>query len=493
VKDNLDEYSKYYLVSFLINKNVKKYKKKKLWLEKEIKNKISILFKEVVFLSDEYESNFLKYVIKNYLEGNEFINDNVLIDVFKNIDKSTVDIKYLSYYLGLSYLCMDQSEVFRKIIKLLVIFDFNLTYTFLHDILTMSDGDENEIKSSIDKISILNDKLMLQKEEFLSWIGNRLARLDYYEPYNLYIEKEIKEDRFLLERAEQLSDELGSSYLRSMHIKKSIQLLEANYLSLLDKIFENLEISDVIIKDYMKFLKGEKEFSLIQGILNELKGVFFEDILEYLEILRGLYWIKDISNLYNRTIKFFSEAGQYDLVCEITRKNIHNLDQKGIREFINILINSKVSNNKILDFVVTNSNENYNKEWRIYFKENYLNKENILTEYLNSCDDYNKVYLLEEMFKYNKKEHAELLVNYIKNSTIEIRQKISELLGSYRESFDLVKPLLFVKEELIRESAVNVFSYWNDEEAVNCLKSALEAEQDTNIRRLINHILNEIQ
>jgi hypothetical protein len=490
IYEYLDDYSNYFLTVYLILKNPNKYKMKRIWLEKEIRNKILDSFSECGFKNEGFERNFVQYVIKKFLDGNTIVNDNMLDDLFDNIDLQTINVEYLSFYIGLSYLIVDVSEIGRKLIKLTIRLDYNIGYTTLYSVLSFENETEEDSKNVLNLIGELNNKLILPKEEFVSWIGNRLARMDYYKPYSDYLKKETDENEAIIEKACEFSDELGTCYLKSFYIKDCINSLEDYYIEVFKKIFKSLEIPNMLIQDYLNFLSGKNSFIKIKGIINELNEIYLDSTNENLELLRGIYWIKNISYLYNRSTKFFMEINKFELVADLTRLNIYGVNENEINNFVIELENSNVSENKVLDFLILNANENYNKEWQNYFKKNILSKENILIEYLKYCDEYNKVYIIEEIFISNKSKYVELLINNIKNSTILVRQKIIDLLGDYRESYDLVKPLLFVKSEVIREIAVGIFSYWQDDEAIECLNHALEIEEDINIKRMIDNILN---
>ena len=77
-------------------------------------------------------------------------------------------------------------------------------------------------------------------------------------------------------------------------INENIKRIEDYYLIVFDSMFKELNIVDIIRKDYLHFLSGEKNFSVILQSIKELNDLYFDQIIEYVELLKGLYWIKEM-------------------------------------------------------------------------------------------------------------------------------------------------------------------------------------------------------
>ena len=247
-------------------------------------------------------------------------------------------------------------------------------------------------------------------------------------------------------------------------------------------MFNELIIPESIANQYISYLKGDLGFSHIQFNIDDLKDINYNFVAEYIEKLSGIYWLKEISNIFLRCIKFFGEAKQIEIICHITRFNVFNADYDDITNFINILKKAQVSTNSILWIVISNAMSNYNKEWNNFFYNYIKNNEKVVVDYTFFCEEEIKIYLLEEMFKYNREKYVSLLLRHIKNSTFNVRENIVELLGNYRDSYSMIKSLLFVNDSVLREVAVNIFSYWNDNEAINKLSEAYNFEPNDSIK-----------
>ncbi len=480
--------AKLYLSALLVSFDKRNSKKTKEWIENVIKNSLCDMFGNKI-LADGLEQ-MLKYI-----NGGFFINDNMIPQIAKAIDFKFVNSYILQLLLGVSYMIINESNVARRFIKLIVMLDYQKSLNAIYSAIKNDTYNEPEKKNTMD-LSEAIEVMGIPRELYIAWLGSWSAENSGH--FDTMIREELNKNRRAFDKAVNLNASWGTTYLNRFlweqnESRESYSEVENTYAQAYEKFFNDLSIPKNIYDSFIDFLFGRKELVEIKESAKKILGK--QTIYSYnsSDFFKRISWTKNVSSLYNRSICLFVYSKSNYILENIAHDVFKKNNPEEFTKLIKLIESSGAGKDGIVPLLAEYAcGQYYNKGKEVastYISDEIKNNADEVIQCISECSADGRVYLMEEFFNVDKPRFAKLLIEYTNDTSKAVREKVIDLLGGYRAAFNEVEKLLSNKKQTARECAIHILSIWNDEKSLELLHKAMEKEKSDKLKTTIANIL----
>ena len=480
--------AKLYLSAMLVSFDKRNSKKTLEWIENVIKNSLADLF------SKKISSDGLEQMTK-YINGGLFVNDNMIPNIARVVDFKFVNSYILQLLLGVSYIIINQSNIARRFIKLMVMLDYQKSLNAVYSAIKNDTYNQPEKLKTTD-LSEAIELLGIPRELYIAWLGSWSA--ENSGSFDRLIREELNKNRKAFYKAVNLKASWGTTYLNRFLWEQKENLesysdVENTYIQSYEEFFNKLDVPKNIIDSFIDFLLGRKE---LEDIKESAKTVFGKQTIYTYNLdvfLKRISWIKNVSSLYNRSICLFVYSKSGYVLKNIAHDIFKKDNPEEFSNFIKIIEGSGAGRDGIIPLLAEYAcGQFYSKgkdAARAYIADEIRNNTEEVIQCISECSADGRVYLMEEFFNVNKARSVKLLIEYTNDTSKAVRGKVIDLLGGYRAAFNEVEKLLSYKKQTARECAIHILSIWNDEKSLELLYKAMENEKSDKLKTTIANIL----
>ncbi|WP_051541979.1 HEAT repeat domain-containing protein [Clostridium lundense] len=471
------------IATYLIHKE--KDKELCSWLEEDILNSIEALFNKNI------SSEELDVLIK-YLKGESSkLEETIELLKSNNSLALNIDTYILKFLVGISTTISDESTMANRFIKFAILFDYEKAFNGLYNYLKYN---------RYNKIIKLTEKLQIKKELYIAWMGEINTRYNSF-----YFEKELKEEldknkeEFI--KALTMCSSINKAYMASLLWKSGEGLEfvsegEEVFIHEFSAVMDQLNIEKDVYENFIEYLRDNISFDNISESLKGLLGK--KDIYLYNCMLdEVLFWLKDVSPMFERAMKIFIAIGNCKILNHIYHgykkfKGISNKDED-LSSFIELLDSYGASISNYLSFLGTEASyyAGASDEAKGIIAKLIEKDEEEVIKNIPYCQSEIRERLLEILFKHcDDSKGTKVLIEYLGDSSKVVREKVIELLTLSEKTHEMIIPSLSAKKQIVREAAVKILSKSSNEKVIEALNKALEVEKTEKIKMLLREVLN---
>lgn len=401
----------------------------------------------------------------------------ILIDKLK---KYNYEDRIFQNYMSVLSFVLENSLKMRNLVRILTVIDCTNVFKIIENC------HQENIKGTL---KYVNEILALPLRYVLCYMAykyknNLKSALDEYA-----YEYEIDE----LDEAITISSGLSRLYLMSV-------MLESSKEELYKKLIEQ-EIKNVFYEEVIEYLEGKKSIEEIKKVIDDYKDdadyirANSYILVTILKILRNKYGYDN--DIYERTITvmlLFSLYEQVICIADIEGR----IDKNILNEIYEIIIDNNLGIEKFIELTKVCGipyRAAYNKKLiralkPLLERAAYEHPEYVIKN-IDKTDDVIKDILLNYIFVSND-NNRRLILTKISYDSKYSREKTADLFKNNPEYMDIVFELLNDKKQKTREAAVGILITWKNlkKEALDALKKIYENDKSLRIR---NMIIKEIQ
>jgi hypothetical protein len=479
---------KLYLSAYLAMKDPQKYGDCQKYIENCIKSSLQVLFSRKT-LSEESVKEMIKYI-----DGGLFVTDKIVEQLKAYVGPMDIEMYILKFLLALAYMISNTSTLGKRFIKFAVLLCYKEALSRLHDFVKVG---YNADKAALEEVEAVASKVKIPHEYIIAWMGSSNGYSGHR--FENELMKKLKENKKEFEAAIKLADNEESFYLTSILWKSGsgneyIGQAEERFLEELTNYFLSQSIPNLVRKDIVDYLKGEKELDSIKVIIrNAAKSTSGYHYYGNNE-MDMLFRMKEKSSIFNRAIKLYPQFYNYSITERFVSRLRNAYNIKDLKGIIDLLSNNGVDNKALLyyivEVVVNSYNSNYTKE-AVNLTAEFISKDRAAAgELIADCSAQGRAILLEGLYNNDSKETIPVLISYMEDTSKVVKDMVSELLSRDVANISAVAPYLLAKKQAMREMAVRVLSSFRDAEAVYLLQKSYETEKSEKVKAVIAKVLN---
>jgi hypothetical protein len=354
-------------------------------------------------IKDSIENN-INNNIKNLFKNKNYIklNENNIsffqgfLNIFSNLKFYFINLSIKDFNNNINLLFNNSNIYFKNI------FSIN---NYVNDV-ELINNNLNKIISNMEKINDNYNYLLFNKSAYINYREKELFFFNLLKNLNNQ-RLELENLNLKIERLFLINEELEFDW----QTEKKIYNIQRLYISI------NAKVNAFESSEFYKFYKIELEINKVSFKINEINDKILSDPFILENILNDKYLISKLFNLYLYNFFLLNEKLYYIMHFEL---GFSELDKINIKLFLKENIDLLYV--KLLDYD--------NKLHGCYLK-NYRNKNNLILNYLQLNNYYNKIFKGKSFFctylEKNIKEEIDILKN------IERRTKIRLLKPWYYE------------------------------------------------------------
>lgn len=470
------------IATYIVSKEGRSQKPTMKWAESVLINSIDGLFDGKISEADSS-------AIGKYLKGGLFVTDKTIEHLKNNPNKLGMDDYLLKLLIGTSYIMFNESEFAKRFIKFTILFDYNKTLEALYQYL------HTNMSNRIGKIM---DSLNIGKELYIAWMGNQALGYNY-SSFKDKLKSSYKENKLEFIKAIPLCTGINGAFMASMlwaegEGREFISLGEEAFIDEFSKLMISINIDSKNYKILIDYLNGQISYESIKDYASNIIGK--QNVNNYYSHYNDvLFWLKGMSEVFERGIKLFIAMGNADILDSLCSSYIEKGDKYNLDTYIEFLKAHGAVGMDYMPFIAKKAYEGYEgnnvcKEAKIIISKMIDNEDDEIIECIGKCTAETRAKLLKDIFNKNKAKNAYVLLNYIDDVAKVVKETIIELLKGYEEFHGSIIPLLSAKKQGTREIAIKILLRNQSEEVITAIRNAYEVEKNEKIKVLLRDILS---